>query len=189
MRSTAHRTAGVTRTAALGVAALLLAGCGSSGAGTDAKAPASPAASPSSPDPTAAAKQQVLAAYHGMFEAEVKGLNTNSLAGSDLEMYAFDKQLANIKDVLFKDMQGNVVMTGQPAYVVRSVTVDLTVVPHTASLTLCFDNKDWTPIDKTTGKSVAAPGQAQRYVSTARLRTVGSRWVVIDGTTDRGRKC
>jgi hypothetical protein len=86
-------------------------------------------------------------------------------------------------------MQNNVVMTGQPAYSIRAVTVDLSAVPHTASVTLCFDNKDWTPIDKTTRKSVAAPGQLQRYVSTARLRTVGSRWVVIDGTADRERRC
>ena len=80
-------------------------------------------------------------------------------------------------------------MRGHPAYEVQMVAVDLTAVPHTATVTVCFDNKDWTPIDKVTRKSVAAPGQAQRYISTAQLRTVGTRWVVIDGTTERERRC
>jgi hypothetical protein len=77
--SAVDRTAGVTRATALGVAVLLLAGCGSSGTKPDAKAPAAPAAGASSPDPTAVAKQQVLSAYQGMFQAEVKALNASSL--------------------------------------------------------------------------------------------------------------
>ena len=176
-------------TAALCAAVLLLAGCGGSSTHPEVSPSRAPAPGPSSPDPAAAAKQQVLAAYQGLFGAEVKALDTNSLAGTDVEMYASEKQLANIKDVVFKDMMNNVVMTGQPAYTVQSVAVDLDAVPHTATVTLCFDNKDWTPINKSTGKSVAAPGQPQRYVSTGRLRTIGTRWVVVDGTTDRARRC
>ena len=176
-------------TAALCAVVLLLAGCGGSSTRSEARPSRAPAPGPSSLDPAAAAKQQVLAAYQGMFDAEVKALNTNSLAGTEVEMYASENQLANIKDVAFKDMMNNVVMTGQPAYTVQSVAVDLDAVPHTATVTLCFDNKDWTPINKVTGKSVAAPGQPQRYVSTGRLRTIGTRWVVIDGTTDRERRC
>ena len=195
MASTAHRTAGATRprrtfsVASLGMVALMLTGCGTSGAGPAAKPPGAPVPTRSSSVPSAVVKQQVLAAYQGMFDAEVKALNTDTLAGSQLEAYAFDKQLANIKGAVFQDIESNVVMTGRPAYTVQSIAVDTAATPHTATVTLCFDNKNWTPIDKTTRKSVSSPGQVQRYVSTARLRTVGSRWVVIGGTTNRGRQC
>jgi hypothetical protein len=151
-------------------------------------APATHSTTPS-PDPTADAKQAVLTAYKGMVDAEVKALNTNSLANSDIEKYTEDKALAGAKDSLFQDMQGNIVFKGKPSYTIQNVSVDLAPTPHTAQVTVCWDNKNWTPVNKSTGKSATAPGQPQRYVMTESLRTIGNRWVVIDGTTERGKAC
>jgi hypothetical protein len=165
---------------------LLVTSCSAS------KPPASAAPSHSaspSPDPTATAKQQVVIAYEGNVNAEVKSLDAGTFQGTDIEQYTFEKALYDAKDYLFKNMQSNIVMTGRPSYTIRNVTVDLAPTPHTATVTVCWDNANWTPVDKTTRKSVAAPGQAERYISTSKLRTVGDRWVVIDGSADRGKSC
>ncbi|MFD8079270.1 hypothetical protein ACFV3E_42370 [Streptomyces sp. NPDC059718] len=61
--------------------------------------------------------------------------------------------------------------------------------PHRATLAVCWDDTNWTPVKKATGRSVAAPNQAQRYVVNSKLRTIGTRWVVTDSTAARDPTC
>ncbi|WUD70292.1 hypothetical protein OG937_45880 [Streptomyces sp. NBC_00510] len=135
------------------------------------------------------ARRQVTAAYQGMIDAQAKAFATGTLEGSRIEKYAWDKALSGTKGTILFNRQNGIVYTGRPKFQVKSSSVDLGITPHRATLTVCFDNANWTPVDKKTRRSVSAPNQRRRYISTAALRTVGDRWLVIDGNAERDRAC
>jgi len=169
---------------------VLLAGCGGDPSDDDTSSPAaSVSASPSEDPAVATAKKAVVAAYTGMVDEQVKAFAKGSLKGSKLDDYAAEKSLSNLKGALLFNIQQGIVTKGEPKFEVTSTTVDLDSSPHEATLTVCFDNNTWKSYDKKTGKSVSAPNQQKRYVVTEKLRTIGKRWFVIDGTTDREQAC
>ncbi|MET9879253.1 hypothetical protein ABZZ36_32195 [Actinacidiphila glaucinigra] len=181
--------------AAVFAGVLALAACGGD------KDSAEPAATPStaqaaaskvaavSPDATAAAKDKVTAAFQGLVDAETAGFAKATFEGTDIEHYASGQVLADGKKTLLINRANGIVTQGKPAFTVTKTTVDLSVSPHRAELAVCWDDTNWMPVKKATGRSVAAPNQAQRYVVNSKLRTIGTRWVVTDSTAARDQTC
>ncbi|MFD8078232.1 hypothetical protein ACFV3E_36895 [Streptomyces sp. NPDC059718] len=189
----ALRGAAVAATAFVGM--LVLAACGGdkdsaepAAASSSAKSTVSKAGA-ASPDPTTAAKDKVEAAFQGLVGAETAGFAKATFEGTGIEHYASGQVLADDKKTLLINRTNDVVTKGKPAFTVTKTTVDLSVSPHRAALTVCWDDTNWTPVKKATGKSVAAPNQAKRYVVNSKLRTIGTRWVVTDSTAARDQSC
>ncbi|MFF3950531.1 hypothetical protein ACFYYN_37845 [Streptomyces sp. NPDC001902] len=177
------------------VGMLVLAACGGdkdsaepAAASTSARSTVSKAAA-ASPDPTAAAKDRVEAAFQGLVDAETAGFAKATFEGTDIEQYASGQVLSDGKKTLLINRANGIVTEGKPTFTVTRTTVDLSVSPHRAALAVCWDDTNWTPVKKATGKSVAAPNQAQRYVVNSKLRTIGTRWVVTDSTAARDQTC
>ncbi|MEU4095909.1 hypothetical protein [Streptomyces sp. NPDC026673] len=191
----ALRGAAVVATAFVGM--LVLAACGGDKDSAEPTAASSTASAKStvskaaaaSADPTAAAKDRVVAAFQGLVNAETAGFAKATFEGTGIEHYASGQVLADDKKTLLINRANDVVTKGKPAFSVIKTTVDLSVTPHRAALTACWDDTKWTPVKKTTGKSVAAPNQAKRYVVNSKLRTIGTRWVVTDSTAARDQSC
>lgn len=180
--------------ALLALAAITLtAGC-SSGGGT--KADTSPTPSSTKPTKTvsadeAQARKDVIAAYRGMTDEQVKAYAKGSLSGSKITDYATGKALRDVKNDVFINMQNGIVSKGEPKVIASEsgVEVNLDSTPKTATLRLCFDQNTWTPIDKKTGKSVAPPKRVKRYTINANLENQGARWRVTDEKADKERTC
>ncbi|SNT33695.1 hypothetical protein [Actinacidiphila glaucinigra] len=186
---------GAAVAAAVFAGVLALAACGGdqdsaklAAASGSAKAAPSKAAAVST-DPTPVAKDKVEAAFQGLVDAETAGFAKATFEGTDIEHYASGQVLTDDKRTLLINRANNVVTKGKPTFSVTKTTVDLSVTPHRAALTVCWDDTNWTPVKKATGKSVAAPNQAKRYVVNSTLRTIGTRWVVTDSTADREQSC
>ncbi|WP_405778673.1 hypothetical protein OG512_48760 [Streptomyces sp. NBC_01378] len=179
----------------MGVAALIAAtGCstaneGGKGAGTTAPSSAAPTRTVS-PKETEARKA-VVAAYQGMNDEQVKAYASGSLKGSRITQFATGNALRDTKDTIFVNLQNDIVYKGKPIVTASSndVEVDLKSDPKRATLRVCFDMNTWEPVNKKTGKSVAPPNQTKRYTLNAKLRTMGDRWLVTDGSADKERKC
>lgn len=174
---------------------LALAACGGDKESTKpAAAPGSVQATASkaaaaSLDPTVTAKDKVVAAFQGLVDTETSGFAKATFEGTDIEHYASGQVLADGKKTLLINRANGIVTKGKPAFTVTKATVDLSVTPRHAALTVCWDDTNWTPVKKATGKSVAAPNQAQRYVVNSKLRAIGTRWVVTDSTAARDQTC
>ncbi|MEU6346236.1 hypothetical protein ABZ883_35395 [Streptomyces sp. NPDC046977] len=188
-----HRGAVVAAAVVIGVFAL--AACAgdkdSAEPASVSKAPKSTASkvAAASPNPTAAAQDKVAAAFQGLVDAETAGFAKATFEGTGIEHYASGQVLADDKKTLLINRANGIVTQGKPAFTVTKTTVDLSVSPHRGALTVCWDDTGWTPVKKATGKSVAAPDQAQRYVVNSKLRTIGTRWVVTDSTATRDQSC
>ncbi|MFJ5218722.1 hypothetical protein ACIP98_28875 [Streptomyces sp. NPDC088354] len=188
--------AGIALTAAAAAAVLTVSACSHGNeavaerpvpsATSTAAAPTSPAATP---DTTADAKASVVAAFRGLTQARTAGLAKATFTGTDIERYASGQVLANAKQTLLINRANNIVTKGKPAFTVTATSVDLGASPHRATLTVCWDDTDWTPVNKASGKSVAVPGQNEQYPVTSKLRTIGTRWVLTDSTAHRDEKC
>lgn len=194
-RQTRRALRGAAVAASAFVGMLVLAACGGdkdsaepAAASTSARSTASKAAA-ASPDPTAAAKDRVEAAFQGLVDAETAGFAKATFEGTDIEQYASGQVLSDGKKTLLINRANGIVTKGKPTFTVTRTTVDLSVSPHRAALAVCWDDTNWTPVKKATGKSVAAPNQAQRYVVNSKLRTIGTRWVVTDSTAARDQTC
>ncbi|MBB4928274.1 hypothetical protein [Kitasatospora kifunensis] len=184
--------------AAAVAAAVLLTACGSSTKKPIALPSASPTASPSpsvfsspSPtaDPTADATKQVLAAYNGMWADEIKAYTTGTLNGVDLETYAGDKALANIRVTAIYYQNSNVVLRGQPVLSPQVTAIDLGSVPPRATIKDCVDSSHFVPVDKTSGQPAQTTDTNHRHVENATARIYNGHWVIMDSSIDRGQAC
>jgi hypothetical protein len=177
----------------LGLAAITVTvGCSSSGNGDSE--PATP--TKSSPSSTlsaeeAQARKDVIAAYQGMTDEQVKAYAKASLTGNKITQYATGKALRDVKDAVFVNLQNDIVFKGEPKVTAAEDDVDLNLAgtPQRATLSLCFDMNTWEPVNKKTGKSVAPPGQVKRYTVTAHLQHQADRWQVTDETADKESTC
>ncbi|MFE4674470.1 hypothetical protein [Streptomyces sp. NPDC056723] len=177
------------------VALIAAAGCstadeGGKRAGTTTPSSAAPPSKTVSPD-EARARKAVVAAYQGMNDEQVKAYASGSLKGSRITQFATGNALRDTKDTIFVNLQNDIVYKGKPIVTASAdnVEVDLKSDPKRATLRVCFDMSTWEPINKKTGKSVAPSNQTQRYTLNAKLRTMGDRWLVTDGSADKQRKC
>lgn len=171
----------------------MAAGC-SSGGGEEADA----TPTPSSAKPTktvsadeAQARKAVVAAYQSMNAEQIKAYAKASLAGTQIAKYATGKELRDVKDAVFVNMQNDIVFKGEPKITASGddVVLHLDKSPKQATLRLCFDLNTWEPIYKKTGKSAAAPNQVKRYPITADLQQQSGQWQVTDERADKESKC
>ncbi|MCX5441212.1 hypothetical protein [Streptomyces sp. NBC_00063] len=179
----------------LGAAALIaVAGCSTAEEGGKrggVTAPSSAAPSKTvSPDETKARKA-VVAAYQGMTDEQVKAYAAGSLKDSRITQFATGKALWDVKNTVFVNLQNDIVFKGKPTIATSTddAEVSLKSAPKRATLRICFDMNTWKPINKKTGRSVAAPNQAKRYTVNAKLLSRGGIWLVTDEAADKGRKC
>ncbi|MFD0119261.1 hypothetical protein [Streptomyces sp. NPDC059753] len=179
----------------MGMTALIAAtGCstaneGGKGAGTTAPSSAAPTRTVS-PEETKARKS-VVAAYKGMTEEQVKAYASGSLKGSHITQFATGRTLRDVKNTIFVNLQNDIVFEGKPIVTASTddAEVDEKSNPKLATLRVCFDMNTWKPVNKKTGKSVAAPNQAKRYTVNAKLLSRGGLWLVTDEAADKARKC
>jgi hypothetical protein len=182
---------------ALGLAALLglpvLAACRSgNGAQPAASASVRASASPSpSVDPKVAdATGKALAAYNGYREAMVAAEAAADYNNQDLPKYVADPLLTQAKGDLYLKQQQGYVMTGRPQWSPQVTTVNVTIRPYTVQITDCLDTTGWDTVNKATGKSVAVPGQAKKYVVTSEAKQYDDgRWLIDQSTADRSHLC
>ncbi|MPY30123.1 hypothetical protein FNH09_01960 [Streptomyces adustus] len=172
-------------------AAAAMTGCSSSG---DGKAEESPSASTASPTNSpnaeeAQARKDVIAAYRGMNDEEVKAYAKSSLAGSNITKYATGAALRDAKDTVFVNMRNGIVVRGEPKVTATEDDVALSAAGTRATLTVCFDLNTWESIDKKTGESVTPPKQVKRYVITAHLQKQSSEWLVTDEKANKEKTC
>ncbi|MEW1648382.1 hypothetical protein [Streptomyces sp. NPDC091219] len=169
------------------------AGC-SSGGGDTAQTSPSPATASATAAVSASDAQDrkdVISAYQGMTDEQVKAYAKSSLAGSRITTYATGKALRDVKNSVFVNLQNGIVVKGEPKVTAGEddVTLNSTGTAQRASLTVCFDMNTWEPVDKKTGKSVAPPHQVKRYTIAAQLQKQGSQWQVTDEKADKERTC
>lgn len=106
-------------------------------------------------DPQAAEKAAVLAVYAGMGAAEVRSYAAGAL-DPELERYATDTALADIKATLFWYQQKNTVLAGQPARSAVVDSIDTASDPRRAVITDCVDSSGYDKVSKD-GTPVAVP--------------------------------
>ncbi|MEV4617031.1 hypothetical protein AB0K43_31200 [Kitasatospora sp. NPDC049258] len=191
-----HTNASTTRRTTSTVAALsaglcvigLLAGCGS--AENPKPQPAPTTASPSpSPTPTDAAdRAAVLDAYANFWTEQVKAHVQGTGEGTDLEKYATDKALGDVRISVVKFRDLGVTFTGAPTHTPEVVAIDTASTPKTATIHDCLDVTNWTPVDKATGKPKKVTNRL-RYVLEYTARTVGPDWKMIDVTRHQDQPC
>ncbi|WP_371666769.1 hypothetical protein OG985_03610 [Streptomyces sp. NBC_00289] len=127
------------------------------------------------------------ATYRSLNAEQIKAYAKASLAGTQIAKYATGKELRDVKDAVFVNMQSDIVFTGEPKITAKEddVVLNLEATPQRATLRLCFDLNTWEPKYKKTGKSAAAPNQAKGYPITAHLQEQASQWRVAEERADR----
>jgi hypothetical protein len=167
------------------------AGCSSSDGDTAPKSPSPTTASPTTTVSAAEAqaRKDVITAYQGMNDEQVKAYAKSSLAGSNITKYTTGAALRDTKDTVFVNLQNGIIVKGEPKVTVTEDDVAIDTSGKRATLTVCFDLNTWESVDKKTGKSVTPPNQVKRYTTVAHLQKQGSRWLVTDEKADKAKKC
>ncbi|MCM2430962.1 hypothetical protein [Streptomyces sp. RKAG337] len=172
-------------------AVAVLAACGSDGGTPKAKespSPSTTSASPS-PDASATAKEQVLAAYRGMWAEQTKIYNSGSFDGSKLGDYAADKALTKVKLAALYYQQNDLVVKGAPILSPKVTDLSLGTSPKTATIVDCVDSSKFIPENSKTGKKSELDGTNRRHVQTSKAFFGSGKWMIVDGTIDKNSKC
>ena len=184
------------KASAAAVCAVLAFGAAGCSSGTSSSGflqpvtPVDPSQSTSAtPDNTATAGQEGLAAYRGYRTALTRALRDGDPRAKDLAQYAADKALADARTSLLRLEQQGIVYVGEPVTSPTVTRVALDDVRPTVELADCIDNTDWRPVYAASGKSAAAPGQAQRVPLVVTVQELASGWRVMAVTSDRSRPC
>ncbi|MFJ6438180.1 hypothetical protein [Streptomyces sp. NPDC091416] len=187
------KTTKIRTAAALGLGAtVLLAGCGTGSDGPDAKkTSAAPSTSASaSADPDQQAREQVLAAYRGMWAEQVKIYGSGSFKGAKLEQYAADKALAKVRAAAFYYQNNDLVVKGEPKLKDNpTVTLSLEGESKSAVIVDCVDSSGFVPENSKTGKKSQLDGDNRRKVQTSKAQFGSGRWMITDSTIDKGSTC
>jgi hypothetical protein len=175
------------------VSLLLLTACHSGGSTGSSVSPSSVASASPSPsvDPAVAdASAKALAAYNGYREAMVTAEANADYNNPDLPKYLADPLLTQAKGDLYQKRQQGLVMIGRPQWSPKVSTVNVSTRPYTVQITDCLDTTNWDTVNKATGKSVAVPGQAKKYIVTSEAKQYDDgRWLIDQSTADRSRLC
>lgn len=179
--------------ACAGVAAaflLLVTGCGSS----DEDKPGPPKASTSEDSgkkEKAAAERAALAAYRGMWDAQVEAYSSGSMAKARLGEYTTGEAAQKIIDAFTYYNQQGLAFKGKPAMGPKVSAVDLGSDLHTATISDCVDMAG-VVVRRATGKPLALAKNGDRHPWTARATTAkagGTEWRITDYTIDKDRTC
>jgi hypothetical protein len=175
-------------------ATLLMAGCtgGEAAPSAEQDTPTSSsqalASDPSESVGTAEA-DEVLAVYRRLQEVVNRAYADPEGNYPELAEYAYGRALADIHQTLFYYRERGIRFTGKPSMSPRVTFIDVDASPPTATVTDCFDDSKWIPVDAETGESVAAPGQNHRYRVTSTAQQHDGRWFIVSDTPDRSRIC
>ncbi|MDX5564808.1 hypothetical protein PYK79_17510 [Streptomyces sp. ID05-04B] len=187
------KAAKIRTAAALGLgAAVLLAGCGTdSDTPAAKKTSAAPTISTSpSADPEQQAREQVLAAYRGMWAEQVKIYSSGSFKGSQLEKYAADKALAKVRAAAFYYQNNDLVVKGKPKLEDDpKVTLSLGGASKSAVIVDCVDSTNFVPENRKTGEKSELDSTSRRKVQTSKAQYGSGRWMITDSTIDKGSTC
>lgn len=167
------------------VLAGVLTACGTH---TASAPPPSPAATTTSADPEASAKAAVLQVYRDMWDAEDRAYATGQM-NADVQKYATDKALTDIKLTVIYYQDYGSVMKGEPVLSPRVTTIQTKTDPYTATITDCVDSSHYIEVNAKTGKPVPVTGGSHRHVVTSTARTVGGVWMILSSVIDRKRTC
>jgi hypothetical protein len=173
-----------------GSTVLFLAGCASSDKTVAQGAPLV-TASPSA-DPDAAAREQVLAAYHGMWASMVEIYTSGTLDeanGTDLQKYAADKALAGIRASAVYYQNQNLVLKGEPVLDPNVTSIDLSANPPTAQITSCVDSTHFLPVDKNTGKPAKLASNVFRHVENSTAIEDSGTWLITQSVIQQDQAC
>lgn len=167
--------------------ALTLSACSASG--EHAESPSSVATTPSTTQDSKAqaARDDALAAWRGMRAEQVKAYRQGKSSGTGLSAYTADKALSKIESELFTYRQADVRFEGKPTSTAKVTAVDVSSDPQKATITECLDTNGWKAMQGS--KNVTSANQVQRYTVTGSVRTIGTRWKVVDYAVDKGRTC
>jgi hypothetical protein len=171
--------------------ATLLSGCGSNSE-PDATTPSAASASTSpTVDPAAQeAHAGALAAYNNFREAQLAAFAESDVSGGELPKYVADPLLGELQVELQQNRTQGLIMKGRPKWSPRVVAVSVSARPFTVQMQDCFDTTAWDIVDEDTGRSVAVPGQAKRYlVSVEAALYDDGRWLIRQATAQRERPC
>jgi hypothetical protein len=123
-----------------------------------------------------------------MWDGEIKAFTSGTLDGVDLETYAGDKALANIKTAAIYYQDHNEVLKGTPVLSPQVTALDLSSSPARATIRDCVDSSNFQPVDKTSGQPVDT-GDQHRHVQNSSARIYMGRWVVMESSIDRTQTC
>ncbi|MFZ3491875.1 hypothetical protein ACODT5_01295 [Streptomyces sp. 5.8] len=173
-------------------ALVLTAGCsGDDKDSADKKPSSAPAPTSASPSagPDQEARKQVLAAYRGMWKAQVKIYGTGSFDGSDLDKFAADKALSKVRSAAFYYQENDLVVKGEPKLKDDpAVTLSLGGESKSATIVDCVDSSSFVPENRTTGKKSELDDN-RRKVQTSMARYGSGRWMITDSTIDKDSTC
>lgn len=148
-----------------------------------------------SPSPTADAAEtdaaaKALVAYDGFQEAYIAAAANPGAVSKDLDKYAGSPLGLESSFALEKQAASGIVVVGRPTWTAHVTAVNTKTPPYTVTIENCFDQTNWKPIYKATGKSAAAPGQAPRYLITAKAELYGDgSWLISTSEAHRDRPC
>jgi hypothetical protein len=118
---------------------------------------------------------------------QVKAYRQGKSSGTGLSAYTADKALSKIESELFTYRQADVRFEGKPTSTAKVTAVDVSSDPQKATITECLDTNGWKAMQGS--KNVTSANQVQRYTVTGSVRTIGTRWKVVDYAVDKGRTC
>jgi hypothetical protein len=192
-----HITKGTATVTALIVAALM--GACSKPAPTPSPTASSPSATAtatpsSSPTPAgdpavAQAEAAILEAYQGYWDAKVAAFaDPTKDPGPELEQFAVDKAFADVASSVFTFRDSGIHVNGAP---LLSPTVSNIVIGSEGSATItdCVDGTNWQPVYTVSGESAAAPGQAQKLLTTSTAYFYVDHWTIRTSNVDRTSPC
>lgn len=168
-----------------GVCALAAASsCSADTGDSSAKATGASPSLTRSADQDAVEKNAVLASYRLMWEARNRTYATAKL-DPDLEKYAGNKALSNIKLTMLYHQEHGTVMEGEPVNSPEVTAIDATK----ATLKDCVDTSKYTEVESKTGKTVSNGDGPRRHVYNASAIKTGGKWIIWTTAIDRGRTC
>ena len=132
----------------------------------------------------------MLAVYRSMSAAEVRTYAKAKL-DPDLEKYAADKALSDIKATLFYYQQQGTIMKGTLTRSPKVTAISIESDPLKATVVDCVDSSAYDKVSAKTGKAVGSvPSGPRRHVvtSTAERSKTGD-WKIYASVIDRERTC
>jgi hypothetical protein len=157
---------------------------------------ATPLTNAASPTPTvdasvADASTRILAAYRGYDTAYQAAAAVPNPQDTALLRYIGDPLLTQVRQDLRLLKANGLVRRGTPKINATVATVQLTATPPVATIQDCYDVSDVHVINKATGRSADAPGQATRYLVTSQAKLFGGStgWLIVQSNADRNSTC
>lgn len=162
------------------------------GCGTDEPPADNPTSSPTptkSKDPHAAEKKAVLDVYEKMVDVQERIYATGEY-DEELEKYAADKALSNIRVTMVYYQDRNIVLKGDVERSPEVTALNAESDPMKAIVTDCADSTEYTEVNEKTGKPVPYDGPERHIVTSTAYRAPGNDdWKFFDTVIDRERTC